>query len=293
MDLISYVPTLPKRGETLRGYKFKTGCGGKGANQAVMAGLLGADITMVCKLGTDSFGADMKKNFEAHGVNTDYIYISNEASSGVAPITVSDDGANSIVIVSGTNDLLNKEEVHKASKPITECKVLLTQLEIRLETTWEALKVAKQAGVTTILNPAPAQDLPSDIFQVVDILCPNETELEILSKKPVNNIDEAKVAAKVLLEKGVKKVLVTLGENGSLLVTENEVYHSPSEKVKAVDTTGAGDCFLGSFAYFYAMGEDVKECMKKANHIASVSVQAEGTQTSFPHRSKLPASYFK
>jgi ribokinase len=141
---------------------------------------------------------------------------------------------------------------------------------------------------------APAQMLPEEIFAYADILCPNETELELLSRQSVTNIKDVATAAQSLLRRGVHTVIVTLGENGSLLVTEDETFHAPiEEKVQAVDTTGAGDCYLGSFAYFYALGKDVKECMRRANKIASISVQFPGTQTSFPKRHQLPKSLFE
>lgn len=171
--------------------------------------------------------------------------------------------------------------------------MLLTQLEISLQTTVAALKIGQAAGVTTILNPAPAQALPDEIYQYADIICPNETELETLTGLPVKNVDDATNAARVLIKRGAKSVVVTLGENGSLYVTPTAATHVPvSTRVVAVDTTGAGDCFLGSFAYFLASGASVEESMKRANTVAGTSVTRPGTQSSYPSRAELPAEWF-
>eukprot|EP01098_Paradermamoeba_levis_P001878 TRINITY_DN1215_c0_g1_i1.p2 TRINITY_DN1215_c0_g1~~TRINITY_DN1215_c0_g1_i1.p2 ORF type:complete len:235 (-),score=84.08 TRINITY_DN1215_c0_g1_i1:225-929(-) len=188
------------------------------------------------------------------------------------------------------NLLLTPAEVRKEEKIIKKAKVLVCQLEISLETTLEALKIAKEGeGTITVFNPAPAplSPLPPLFFSLSDYICPNETEAEVLTGVKVSDIKSAEEAAKKLLEKGAKNVLMTLGSNGALLVNSNHSTHIPTEKVQAVDTTGAGDCFLGSFAFFLASGNSVEESIKKANLIASISVQSHGTQTSFPDRAQL------
>lgn len=174
------------------------------------------------------------------------------------------------------------------------CRVLLTQLEIKLESTIEALKIGKEEGLVTILNTAPALKLPSDIYPFIDILCANESELETLSGKKTESVDEAIVAARDIIALGANKVLITIGSKGCVLVSSDSVVYKPvTTTVKAIDTTGAGDCFLGAFAYFLARGTDIETCMEKANIIAGYSVQHEGTQTSYPRAVDLPKELFE
>jgi len=292
MDLIGYTSHLPKPGETLRGSKFAMGFGGKGANQAVMAALLGAPVTMIAKVGTDIFGNNMIDNLNEKGVDVSHIIQTDLVSSGVALISVSDDGENNIVIVSGSNDLLSVEEIEMSREIFKECSILLTQLEITLESTVTALRVGKEEGVLTILNPAPAQKLSEDIFQYIDIMCLNETELELISDMPVTTMDQIKEAAQNLIHRGVKKVIVTLGDKGSLYIDKEESFHVEATKVEVKDTTGAGDCFIGSLAYFLNHGQPVSKAMEFASYIAGISVTKEGTQTSYPHKSSLPSHFF-
>jgi len=292
MDLIAYTPHLPKPGETICGSKFKMGFGGKGANQAVMAAMLGAETTMICKVGTDIFGVNMIENFKKKNVNISYILTTDLESSGVAPISVSEEGENSIVIVPGANNLLSVDEVENAREVFRRSSILLTQLEIQLETTMTALRIGKEEGVMTILNPAPAQKLSEDIYQYVDILCLNETELEIMSEMPVINLDQIRAGARKLLNKGVKKIIVTLGDKGSLYIDNEETFLVDPIKVEVKDTTGAGDCYLGSLAYFLSKGKPMKTAMEYASYIAGISVTREGTQTSYPTLESLPKHFF-
>jgi ribokinase len=260
LDLISYVPRLPRMGETLHGNRFHMGYGGKGANQAVMAAKLGGDVAMVTKLGQDIFGENTLKNFQSWGIDTRHVLFTDRAFSGVAPIAVDPDGHNAIIIVTGANDLLTPEEIEAARPVIATAQILVCQLEIPVETTLAALRVARQEGVTAIFNPAPARpSLPDELYQLSDIFCLNESETEIL----------------------------TLGERGSLLVTAEESVHVPAKPVRALDTTGAGDAFVGSLAYFLAAGKPLAEAMRRANYIAAISVQSSGTQTSFPVAAEL------
>ncbi|GAB4540687.1 MAG: ribokinase [Anaerolineae bacterium] len=289
LDLISYVPRLPRMGETLHGTRFHMGYGGKGANQAVMAAKLGADVAMVTKLGQDIFGENTLKNFQSWGIDTRHVLFTDQAFSGVAPIAVDPDGHNAIIIVTGANDLLTPEEIEAARATIAAAEILICQLEIPVETNLAALRIARQEGVTTIFNPAPARpDLPEEFYQLSDIFCPNESETELLTGLPVNSQEEAEAAARVLLERGAGTVILTLGERGSLLVTTDECVHVPATPVKALDTTGAGDAFVGSLAYFIARGKPLAEAMRRANQIAAISVQSSGTQTSFPVAADLP-----
>ena len=291
LDLISYVPRLPGVGETLHGSRFHMGFGGKGANQAVMAARLGAEVTMITKLGRDVFGENTLKNFQAQGVDCQHVYFTDQAFSGVAPIAVDPEGRNSIIIVTGANDLLTAAEVESARSQIASSGVLVCQLEIPLAASLQALRIAREEGVRTIFNPAPARcDLPAEAYSLSDIFCPNESETEILTGLPVKGPRQAEAAAKVLLARGARAVVLTLGERGSLLATTERVLHVDAPRVKALDTTGAGDAFVGSLAFFLARGLDLEEAMRRAVRIASLSVQASGTQSSFPRAAELPAT---
>ena len=288
-DLITYAPRLPVLGETLHGTRFLMGFGGKGANQAVSAARLGGHVSMVTKLGEDIFGKDTLKNFESQGIDPATIFFTKDASSGVAAISVDSDGQNTIIIVGGANELLSPEDVNAARSVIESAQVLICQLEIPLETTLAALRMARSAGVTTIFNPAPARpDLPDEAYTLSDIFCPNETETSLLTGLNIDTLEDAENAARSLLQRGCGKVILTLGKRGSLLVSPTEALHIETRKVKAIDTTGAGDSFVGSLAFFLAQDRPIQEAMKKASQIAAISVQSEGTQTSFPIAEDLP-----
>ncbi len=289
LDLISYVPRLPSMGETLHGNRFHMGFGGKGANQAVMAAKLGGDVTMVTKLGQDVFGENTLKNFKAWEVNTQHVHFTDQAFSGVAPIAVDPAGHNSIIIVTGANDLLTVDEIEAARPAIAAARILVCQLEIPLEINMAALRIARQEGVKTIFNPAPARpELPAELYRLCDIFCPNESETELLTGMSIKALKEAENAARVLIERGTAVVILTLGERGSLLVTSENTEHVTVATVKAVDTTGAGDAFVGSLAFYLAAAIPLTDAIKRANAIAARSVQSSGTQTSFPAAKDLP-----
>lgn len=288
LDLISYVPRLPQVGETLHGTRFQMGYGGKGANQAVMAAKLGAEVTMVCKLGRDVFGEGTLENFRDHGVDTTHVTFTDEAFSGVAPIAVDPDGRNAIIIVTGANDLLSVADLEHARRAIAAADVVVTQLEIPIELTLAALRIAREQGVRTIFNPAPAREqLPEELYRLSDVICPNEPETELLTGMPAGE-----QAARELLARGAGAVVLTLGERGCLVVDREGTTLLPVPQVQAVDTTGAGDAFVGSFAAFLAAGRPLSEAADRANRIAAISVRGRGTQTSFPSRSELPADLF-
>ena len=294
LDLISYVPRLPSMGETLHGSRFHMGFGGKGANQAVMAAKLGGDVAMVTKLGQDVFGENTLKNFKSWRVNTQHVHFTDQAFSGVAPIAVDSEGHNSIIIVTGANDLLTGEEIEAARPAIAASAILVCQLVIPLDINLAALRIAREEGVKTIFNPAPAlSEIPEEFYALCDIICPNETETELLTGMSVESLEEAENAAKVLIERGAASVILTLGERGSLVVTDTITEHVPVEPVKALDTTGAGDAFVGSLAFFLATGKSLADSVKRANRIAAVSVQSSGTQTSFPEAKDLPTDLVK
>jgi ribokinase len=284
IDMISKVPRLPKLGETLVGRSFHLGYGGKGANQAVMAAKLGARVTMVNKVGRDVFGEGTLGNYREQGIDTTHVMFDESRFSGVAPIFVDDNAQNFIVIVPGANLGLLPADVQKAAEVILAADILICQLEILTETTLEAFRIAKSGNVRTILNPAPAASIPDELLQLSDICAPNETETELLTGQPVGTMAEAEAAARKLLSRGTRTVILTLGERGALLVDEDTVESIPAVKVDAVDPTGAGDAFIGSLAVFLGEGLSMSNAIRRANAVASLSVTRIGTQVSFPKR---------
>jgi ribokinase len=284
IDLISRVPRLPKLGETLIGRSFHLGYGGKGANQAVMAAKLGAHVTMVSKVGRDVFGEGTIKNYRDHGIDTTYVMYDEKQFSGVAPIFVDDNAQNFIVIVPGANSQLSPADVRQAREAILNADIVICQLEIPIETTMEAFRVAKEGNILTILNPAPAAPIPEDLFKMTDICAPNETEAEQITGVPVNTPRDAKAAARKLLSLGTRTVILTLGERGALLVEQDSEENIPPIPVDAIDPTGAGDAFIGSLAVFLSEGLSLREAVRRANAVAAMSVKKIGTQVSFPTR---------
>lgn len=294
IDLISYVPRFPQMGETLHGTEFRMGYGGKGANQAIMAAKLGSKVVMVSKVGDESFGAGTLENFKKNGVSTSFVYKSKEEFSGVAPIFVTPKGENSIVIVSGSNNKLTAMEIEKASNEIKQSSYLICQLEIEVELSLIALRLAKKLGVSTILNPAPARSsLPEEIYKLTDIFCPNESEAELLTGKKINSMTDIEEMAKQFVTAGTKSVIITLGENGCYVLSNGVGKHISANKVSVVDSTGAGDAFVGALAHFLDLGIDIFESSKWASAVATISVQGKGTQSSFPERDQLPSELLR
>ncbi len=294
IDLISKVPRLPKLGETLIGDSFHLGYGGKGANQAVMAAKLGAQVTMVTKLGRDVFGDGTLKNYREQGIDDRYVLFDDRLFSGVAPIFVDTEGRNFIVIVPGANLGLTPADAHLARDAIRGAQIVICQLEVPIETTLEAFRIAKEAQASTpspltILNPAPAAELPDELLQLTDICAPNETETELLTGIAVHTLDDAERAAHKLVERGPKTVILTLGERGALVVSGEMTWHAPAVPVQAVDSTGAGDAFVGSLAVFLGEGLGLDQAVRRANAVAALSVMKIGTQVSFPKRPEADA----
>ncbi|XP_027955172.1 ribokinase isoform X8 [Eumetopias jubatus] len=239
-DLVSLTSRLPKTGETIHGHKFFIGFGGKGANQCVQAARLGAKTSMVCKVGKDSFGKDYIENLKQNDISTEFTYQTQDAATGTASIIVNNEGQNIIVIVAGANLLLNTEDLREAARTISRAKVMICQLEITPETSLEALTMAHSNGVKTLFNPAPAvADLDPRFYTLSDVFCCNETEAEILTGLAVGSPADAGQAAQVLVERGCHVVIVTLGAEGCVMLSQTEPVpkHIPTEKVKAVDTT--------------------------------------------------------
>lgn len=290
LDMNAYVHRFPRPGETLHGERFTTGYGGKGANQAVMVARLGGAISMVGRVGDDIFGQDMRRNLAAEGIDARFVFESAGVSSGVAVITVDDYGQNNIIVIAGANGLVTPEDVTAAQAAIAGARVLLCQMEVPMAANLAALRLARAAGVTTIFNSAPVSgEVPAEVYQLADIFCPNETEAELLTGVEVHTLDDARLAASILLERGARAALITLGARGCLYVAANggdEVI--PAVEVNVVDTTGAGDAFVGSLGYFLAAGVPMRTAIERANAIAAVSVQSPGTQASYPRRAQLP-----
>jgi ribokinase len=282
IDLISYVPRLPAAGETLHGHEFRTGFGGKGANQAAMAAKLGARVSIVTRVGRDTFGDSMLENFRALGVDTSHVGVDESVSSGVAPIAVDPNGENAIVIVTGANARMAAADIERAREAIAAADVLVCQLEIPHDATLAALRIARDESTVAILNPAPAAiDLPHDVYELADVLCPNESEAALILGRQVGRGEEV-AAIRDLRSFGARAVVLTLGERGCAISTDGEELLVPAEPVAAVDTTGAGDAFVGTLAVGLALGERVSAAAIRANHVAAMSVRLPGTQASFP-----------
>jgi ribokinase len=283
--LVVKSPRIPAVGETILGEDFIMTPGGKGANQAVAAAKLGAEVYFIAKLGDDIFAEQSLKNFKKEGVNTKYVVQTKEAPSGIALITVDDAGNNVIVVAPGANQKLSPDDVKKAESDIASSGALVAQLEVPLETVEFAAQLANESGVLFILDPAPAQKLSPELLKMVDVLTPNETEAQILTGIEVtSNRDSACTAVKKLLEYGVKSVILTMGANGFLLGTDDELEFVPAVKVNAVDATAAGDAFTGSLAVGLAQRKTLANSALFANYVAALSVTKMGAQSSMPTR---------
>lgn len=281
MDLVVNVDEMPKKGQTLIGGNFKEVPGGKGANQAVAIAKLGGDVSMIGKVGNDGFGQTLINALKANNVKTDYIQIEN-CSSGVAMITVDKNAENSIVVAPGANFRVLREDIDKCIDSIKQSDIVVVQLETPLDTIKYALQESKQLDKYTILNPAPAVKLDEDIIKNVDLLTPNETELEILSGVKIENEEDIIKAGQVMIQKGVKQLIVTLGSKGSLYIDKDNVKFKESYKVDAIDTTAAGDSYTGALSVALSQDKDMDEAMDFASKVGALCVMKEGAQTSLP-----------
>ena len=288
VDLCAYIHRMPAPGETLEVPDFTIGCGGKGANQAVAAALCGAEVTMVSKVGSDLFADNTIENFKKFGIDARYVTKAPDAPSGIASIFVDESGQNRILIVNGAIDLLAPADIDAAATDLKACAMIILQLEAPLPTVYHAIDFGRKHGVPVLLNPAPATK-SLDIAKVCacDFFVPNETELSILTGLPMETMADVEEAAKSLLVRGLKNIIVTLGGRGALWMTQTEKQYVVPCKVTAVDTTGAGDAFIGCFASEYTKGGDVLAAMKKASAFAALSVTRKGTQLSYPTQEEL------
>jgi len=287
VDLTTFNDVFPRPGETIFGKKFDLGFGGKGANQAVAARLCGASVGMVAKVGSDLFGPATIRNFESQGIDATHVGIAEGVSSGVAPIFVDPRGQNRIIVVKGANDTLSPEDVDAAAPLLRKADTMVLQFEIPLPTVYHAVKFATANGIRCIVNPAPAQPVDFKEMRAADYFIPNESEAETITAMRVRSIDEAKKCAAFLLRQGMRKVVITLGERGSLVAASDGVELIPAFKVQAVDTTGAGDAFVGSFAVFLGEGLPEQEALRRANLYAALSTTKVGTQKSFSNRTEF------
>lgn len=285
-DLTAYSPRNPAPGETLLGDRFLCVLGGKGSNQAIAASLGGAQVHMVGCVGSDLFTELVREGLTAHGVNTRHLS-QVPGPTGVAHIRVDGDGENSIVIVPMANSLLTTELVESAFTEIDAPKVLLTQLEIPTEVTEYAIKRAHRAGMTVILDPAPAQPLPHDLWQYVTIVTPNESEAEMLTGIAVEDHDSALHAGRWFTDRGVTWAIVTLADDGALLVWAEGSRHFPSVPVNAVDTTAAGDAFSGHLGASLSLGAPLDEAIEHAIVAGAIAVTRMGASPSLPTRAEV------
>lgn len=282
IDLVTRVPHLPQPGETIASRKFQKNPGGKGANQAVAAAKLGANVTMIGKVGTDEHGELLINSLRSAGVST--AGIRREGTTGMAFISVSDEGENHIVLVAGANNAVRRSDISAMRGLIEESDMIVMQLEIPLEVVKHALELAVGLGKNVILNPAPARDLPAEMLRHVYVLIPNETELQILSGMPTSTEQEIVDAARHLNSLGTQRVIVTMGDRGSFLISETLHTHIPAYPVRAVDTTAAGDAYVAAFAVGKTQGMSDVEAAKFASKAAAITVTREGAQPSLPTR---------
>jgi ribokinase len=291
IDLTTFTDAFPQPGQTIFGREFHLGFGGKGANQAVAAKLIGAEVSMIARVGDDLFGPATIENFASYKINTSHVLITPGVSSGVAPIFVDSAGQNRILVIKGANDRLLPSDIDVAAELLRRADFIVLQLEIPLETVYHTLHFAHTHGIRTILNPAPAQPLDFREVGLADYVIPNETEAEALTGMPVRNLDQARACAQQLLEKGVRRVIVTLGSDGALCAGSESARHVAAFSVQAFDTTGAGDAFIGGLAYFLATGCEETEAISRANLYAALSTLGVGTQKSFVTLERFQAEW--
>lgn len=287
VDLTFRTSRLPKAGETLAGRSLHVGIGGKGANQAVAAARLGADVAFVACVGNDSFGADAIGHFQAEGINHSHVRRARNQPTGTAAIVVDDDAENSILIVAGANAELTPDDVGHASDVIQKADAILCQLETPLEATLEAFRLARAAGTLTVLTPAPVVALPNELLQLCDLCVPNRTEIEVLAEHSVRSFEDAHAAADSMRARGVNSVAVTMGSDGALVVDEEGPLRIPVTAVDAIDTTGAGDAFTAALVVSLAEGLPFRAAAHRAALVAAITVTRIGTQAAFPHRTEV------
>jgi ribokinase len=285
-DMTVLADRLPVPGETVLGGTFAMGQGGKGANQAVAAQRLGGDVTFICKVGRDIFGVNSIKEYKKEGMDTSKVMYSDKPS-GVALISVDTHAENYIVVASGANGDITVEDIEANRKDIEKAAILLLQLEIPVDAVVRAAKIAHEAGVYVVLNPAPACDLPEEIYQYLSLIIPNQTEIALMTGIEVKDEEGAAKAVKALQSKGTKDVIVTMGSKGSMVYHEGKATFVPSRKVNAVDTTAAGDTYCGGLCVALSEGKDIIAAAEFATASSALTVQKRGAQDSIPYRKDI------
>ena len=282
MDVVSYVDKAPDYGEAATAKNFHIACGGKGANQAIVLSRLGAEVLMVSAVGDDLFGQSARENFQRNGIDTRHVYTAKNISNGTVTIWVEKSGQYRSILYRGANDFLTPEVMMKAADDLKTCGLIILQLEIPLETVYAAIDFADKNKIPLILNPAPMnKNLSLEKVCGCEFVVPNETELKILTDMPVDTIDEIKLAAKNLLNRGLKNVIVTMGSRGSIWLAEGVEEFVPTLKVESIDSTGAGDAYIGCFAETFIRTGKILESMQRASKYAALSVTRKGTQDSY------------
>lgn len=283
MDFVAYVEELPTEGETVLAKDFELVPGGKGANQAYAAGRLGADVSIIGAVGSDEYGQLLLENLKKANVNTESVAVMKGVPTGRAHIAVNNAGSNNIIVIPGTNSMLMPSIIDEHIQLLDDCSTVMMQLEIPIETACHVARLARARGKTVILDPAPAaSNLPLELYQFIDIIKPNEHELETLTNMPTNTVEEMQLAAQSLIRSGVKTVIVTAGKRGALLITKEICTNFAVEDVKVVDTTAAGDSFIAALAYALSEGMDMESSIQTANDVSTIVVTRKGAQSSIP-----------
>lgn len=286
-DMVVKTNKIPVPGETVLGGEFFMNPGGKGANQAVAVARLGGNTVLISKVGSDVFGKQSMQLFQKEGIDVHGVGIDETHPTGVALITVDDQGENSIVVAPGANAHLTPEDVERSMKINTDAHIVLMQLEVPLATVKYSAQLAAKNGIKVVLNPAPADPGVKEILPFIDIITPNATEAEILSGIRVSDIETAEMAARAISEQGVGTVIVTMGRYGALVLESGKVSHVPAEEVIPVDTTGAGDAFNGALAVALTEGKSVVESVRFASLAAAITVKKLGAQSTMPYRNEI------
>ena len=287
MDLVMRTPRVPVGGETLHGHEFSTLPGGKGANQAVACARLGAKVSMIGQVGNDGFGTTLRDGLAADGIDTSGVLQTSAVGTGVAMILVEDIGQNRIVLAAGANGALTPADIDAHAARIGGAAMLVLQLEVPMPVVQRAIGIAHAAGVPVLLNPGPASPLPEAVWSQIDILVPNESEATLLSGVEVSDVTSAYAAAKVFRQRGVKCVLITLGANGVAVIDDAGERHLPAHVVKAVDTTAAGDTFIGGLSAGLVEGLAMDDAVALGQRASALCVTRHGAQPSIPYRREI------
>lgn len=287
MDMVVRTNRAPEAGETLMGQAFALSPGGKGANQAVAAARLGAKVTMIGRVGKDTFGTEMLEVIDREGIDIEHISTSETQATGVASIVLEESGENRIIVVPGANIDLTVEDIQALESVISQAEMVVIQLEMDLAMSEQAVAIAHRHGIPVILNPAPARKLKDEMLSQVTYLTPNETEAGILSGMTVDSVEAAEEAASILLQKGVQNVIVTLGSKGALIVNAEGTKTISGFPVQAVDTVAAGDSFNGALAQQLVLGKSLEEAVGFANAVGALAVGKEGAIPSLPYLSEV------